>query len=139
MGEYYSDAGIYDDIINMPYHKSNKRANMSMHDRAGQFGSFKALNGHEDAIGETARLTDEKIELTDIEIEKINEKLKYLSNHIQDNKIITVTYFKNDLNKEGGEYKKCIGSIKKINTMEKCLIMHDKTKIQMENIINIDM
>ena len=50
----------YNDIINLPHHKSKKRPHMSAHDRAAQFSPFAALTGHDDAIKETARLTDKK-------------------------------------------------------------------------------
>ena len=61
MSEYYKDANRYDDIINLPHHQSTERAHMSLHDRAAQFAPFAALTGHEEAIEETARLTDAKI------------------------------------------------------------------------------
>ena len=55
MSEYYKDPHKYDDIINMPYKKSQRITNMSLHDRAAQFGAFEALTGHEEAIEETAK------------------------------------------------------------------------------------
>ena len=59
--------GKYDDIINLPHHVSTIRPHMPMIDRAAQFQPFRALTGYEDAVHETARLTDEKIELTEDE------------------------------------------------------------------------
>lgn len=56
--------GKYDDILNMPHHVSSTRPHMSMHDRAAQFSPFAALTGYDDTVKETARLTDEKQELT---------------------------------------------------------------------------
>ena len=52
----------YDDIINLPHYVSPTRPRMSMIDRAAQFSPFAALTGYDDAIHETGRLTDEKIE-----------------------------------------------------------------------------
>lgn len=46
----------YDEIINLPHHVSNRHAPMSLYARAAQFAPFAALNGHEEAIDETARL-----------------------------------------------------------------------------------
>ena len=60
MSEYYKDAARYDDIINLPHHRSTKRPHMSLHDRAAQFAPFAALNGYSEAIEETARITQEK-------------------------------------------------------------------------------
>ena len=46
--------GAYDDIINLPHHVSKKHPQMSMYQRAAQFAPFAALNGHNEAIEETA-------------------------------------------------------------------------------------
>ncbi len=55
----------YDDIINLPNPTSKKHPRMSLSDRAAQFSPFAALTGHEAAIKETARQTDEKLMLSD--------------------------------------------------------------------------
>lgn len=51
----------YKDIIDLPHHQSNKRPHMSLHDRAAQFAPFAALTGHEEAIEEQGRITEEKV------------------------------------------------------------------------------
>ena len=57
----------YDDIINLPHHVSSKRPQMPILERAAQFLPFSALTGYEDAVKETARLTDTRIELEESE------------------------------------------------------------------------
>ena len=52
----------YGDILNLPHHQSKVHPQMSIYDRAAQFSPFAALTGHEDAIKETARLTEEQVE-----------------------------------------------------------------------------
>ena len=52
----------YQDIINLPHHISKKHPQMSISDRAAQFAPFAALTGYQDAIIETGRLVDKKIE-----------------------------------------------------------------------------
>lgn len=71
----------YEDIINLPHHVSPKRPQMSMQDRAAQFSPFAALTGYEDAIKETGRLTDVKIELSDEDRELLDQKQQYLQEH----------------------------------------------------------
>lgn len=44
----------YDDIINLPHHRSTRFPHMSMSDRAAQFAPFAALNGHAAVISHTA-------------------------------------------------------------------------------------
>ena len=53
----------YRDILNLPHHRSKVHPQMSIYDRAAQFSPFAALTGHEAAIKETARLTEEQVEL----------------------------------------------------------------------------
>ena len=72
--------GKYDDILNLPHHVSNTRPHMSMHDRAAQFSPFAALTGYDDTVRETARLTDEKLELTADRINDLNQKIAFLKN-----------------------------------------------------------
>lgn len=53
----------YDDIINLPNPTSKTHLRMTLYNRAAQFSPFAALTGHDAAIKETARLTEEKQEL----------------------------------------------------------------------------
>ena len=68
------DNHSYDDIINLPHLTSRNHPRMSLHDRAAQFAPFAALTGHDAAIKETTRLTDERLELSDEVIMKLSEK-----------------------------------------------------------------
>ncbi len=58
--------GKYDDIIHLPNPTSNKHPRMSLYNRAAQFSPFAALTGHEEAIKETARLMEKKMEQEDL-------------------------------------------------------------------------
>ena len=51
----------YKDIIDKPYEKSDKRPQMSEHDRAAQFAPFAALSGFEEAIEETQQLIEDEM------------------------------------------------------------------------------
>ena len=62
----------YKDIIDFPHHVSDVHPQMSMINRAAQFSPFAALTGYDDAIEETARLTDSRIELTEAEEDEIS-------------------------------------------------------------------
>ena len=54
----------YSDIIDHPHYQSRTRKHMSMMDRAAQFAPFAALSGFDESIRETARLTEEHIDLS---------------------------------------------------------------------------
>lgn len=52
----------YGDILNLPHHVSETHPPMSIADRAAQFAPFAALTGYKEAIEETERMAEEKIE-----------------------------------------------------------------------------
>ena len=66
----------YDDIINLPHHVSSKRPQMTLENRAAQFAPFSALTGYSEAIKETGRLTNKKIEIDEEEKIILNTKLQ---------------------------------------------------------------
>lgn len=138
MSGYYEDEHRYDDIINLPHHQSTERPHMSLHDRAAQFAPFAALTGYEEAIDETARLTDEKVTLDETAIARINEKLYDISLHLSERWNVSITYFRPDALKKGGAYLTDVGTIKKIDEIEKVVLMDSGMKIAMEQIIEIN-
>lgn len=138
MSGYYKDVHRYDDIIQLPHHQSTKRAHMSLHDRAAQFAPFAALTGHDAAIEETARLTEDEIILDDTAIADINEKLYEISQHLSEKWKVSITYFRPDVKKQGGAYLTDVGIIQKIKEAEQLVIMDSGIVIKMEQIIRIE-
>ena len=119
----YQNQHQYDDILNLPHPTSKNHPRMSLHDRAAQFSPFAALTGHEAAIKETARLTDDKQILSEDVIEKINGQLKIIAENIGAEQEITVTYFMPDSKKSGGAYVDCAGTVRKIDKYNRTLVM----------------
>lgn len=138
MGNYYKDEHRYDDIINLPHHQSTERAHMSLHDRAAQFAPFAALTGHEEAIEETARVTDEKTTLDETTIAKINEILFDIAQHLSEKSPVAITYFVPDNQKSGGAYLTDVGTIKKIDEFEKTVLMDSGMMIPMGAIRTVE-
>lgn len=128
----------YADIINLPHHVSSKHPQMSISDRAAQFSPFAALTGHEEAIKETARLTDERIELDEDRKYRLNEKLQMILRRNEKYPKASVLYFVPDTKKTGGSYASYTGRIKKIDEYEKILVMTDGTKIEIDQIYEIE-
>lgn len=62
MRKELEDTHRYDDIIHLPHHVSKVHPQMSRYDRAAQFAPFAALSGHGDAIKETQKLMEERME-----------------------------------------------------------------------------
>lgn len=127
----------YEDIINLPHHVSTKRPQMPLKDRAAQFAPFAALTGHDEAIKETARLTDERIELDESTLAILNDKIQIILDNLDIEPEITVTYFKPDDKKSGGIYIDHTGVVKQIDDFEKTVIFTDKVIIPIEDILDI--
>lgn len=138
MNKYSKDEHRYDDIVNLPYPYPTCRKRMSMTNRGAQFAPFAALTGHDKAINETARLTNQKVELSEEQVSKINIRLNIIQSLLPSSREVSITYFEPDLKKEGGTYitKSCF--IKKIDEYERKVIMTDHSYININNIYSID-
>ena len=132
-------SGKYDDIINLPHHVSPTRPQMSMIDRAAQFSPFQALTGYEDAILETGRLTDARIEMTEDELDALNAKYQLLMDTIGTGIEVSITYFKQDDRKAGGAYLTERDVVKKVDTYNRRILMRNGTCIPMDDIFDIDL
>ena len=126
--------GAYDDIIHLPHPTSPRHPRMPMVDRAAQFSPFQALTGYGDAIQETARLTGEKVELTEDEKTVLDKKLRLLTNTGDE---VAFTYFQPDGKKSGGIYVTVLGAIKKLDPLEGRLVLSDGTAIPIDDILEI--
>lgn len=127
----------YDDIINLPHHVSKNHRQMPMEMRAAQFAPFAALTGYDAVINETARLTDQQVELEDYDNERLNRKYAELVENISEHPVITVSYFKPDKRKGGGAYVSKTGHIKKVDTYEQLMLMENGTAIPLAAIVDI--
>ena len=130
--------GKYDDIINLPRPVSSKHPPMPMSDRAAQFSPFAALTGYDEAVMETGRLTERKRELNDEEIAALNQKLQFLSEHLEEHPTVTVTFFIPDAKKAGGSYTTKTCRLKKIDTFDHWIQLDDGSKILIDDIANIE-
>ena len=81
----------YDDIIHLPRHVSKRHPQMSLYNRAAQFAPFSALTGYGDAIAETARQTNPKIEMMEDDRQLMDRKLSILTTYLEEEPAITIT------------------------------------------------
>ena len=128
----------YNDILNMPY--PNPDIEKDFPDkilRAAQFAPFAALTGYDEAVEETARLTDSKVELDEYQKAELNDKLIFLNNSESDEEVC-ITYFVPDKKKSGGAYITKKGIVLKIREYEKDVVMDDGSEIPIDDIIAID-
>ena len=127
----------YDDIINLPHHVSPTRKQMSMHDRAAQFAPFAALVGYDDAVAETARLTELRPELDEQEQRAINERLAYIAEHINEHPEVRIKYFVPDERKSGGAIVEVSGKTYRISNADATIVLTDGCKIRLSDIIDL--
>lgn len=128
----------YDDIKHLTRPQYDDLHPMSMHDRAAQFSPFAALVGYDDAVAETARLTDSKAELTEDEMTELNANLNRLLDNLDEQPEISVTYFVPDEKKSGGKYVEKVGVVRIFDSYSQELVFMDKTQIHIQAISRIE-
>ena len=132
----------YEDIVNLPHHVSGRHASMPLIKRAAQFAPFAALTGYDDAIAETARLTDDrivvtedaaremKIVVTEDAARELNRRITYALEHGLELRIV---HFIPDERKAGGSYRETTGKIRKIEMG--IIVLEDGQRIPAADVI----
>ena len=127
----------YDEIMELPHHVSKTRPQMPMSDRAAQFAPFAALTGYGSAIKETGRLTDERIELDEEALAALDRKYQLLMDALDDAPTVTITYFQPDERKAGGQYVSATGTVKKVDTFGRRILLQDGTRIPLDSVYDL--
>ena len=128
----------YDDIKHLTRPQYDDLHPMSMHDRAAQFSPFASLVGYDDAVAETARLTDSRAELTEDEMSELNANLNRLLDSLDEQPQISVTYFVPDEKKSGGKYVEKVGVVRIYDEYSQELVFTDGVRIAVADMANID-
>ena len=127
----------YDEIMELPHHVSKTRPQMPMSDRAAQFAPFAALTGYDSAIKETGRLTDERIELDEEALAALDRKYQLLMDALDDEPEATIIYFRPDERKAGGQYVSATGTVKKVDTFGRRILLQDGTRIPLDSVYDL--
>lgn len=127
----------YDDIKHLTRPQYDDLHPMSMSDRAAQFSPFAALVGYGDAVAETARLTDNRIELTEDEINELNANLNRLLDNLDEQPVIKVTYFVPDEKKSGGKYVDKVGVVRIYDSYSNELVFTDGMRIAVADMAKL--
>lgn len=131
-------SGQYDDIIRLPHPDSPKHPRMSLYDRAAQFSPFAALTGHSTAIAETGRLTDQRMELDEYEMARVDAELQRLQELLPGRPTASITYFVPDERKNGGSYQTVTGEVKRIDAVNGVIQMADRRCIPIADVFSIE-
>ncbi len=128
----------YDDLLDLPHPDPRTHPRMSAHDRAAQFSPFAALSGHSAAMDETARLTDQKLEPSELQLEELNANLQSVLAHIREKPAVTITYFVPDKRKSGGEYQTIRARVRRIDEETQTLFLTDDTRIPLDDVLALE-
>jgi len=131
-------SGKYDDIMSLQHPTSKKHPRMSRQNRAAQFSPFAALTGYDAAIRETARITEDRRELSEDAAVELNYKISLLQQEQAGVKKIKVIYFRQDTTKDGGAYREEDGDFKRIKSSEGILELTNGIQIPLEDIFKIE-
>ncbi len=129
----------YNDIKHLSRPQYDEYPPMSVHDRAAQFSPFAALVGYDDEVAETARLTDSRDELTEDEINELNDTLNRILSMIDEQPVIKVTYFIPDERKSGGRYADKTGAVRIYDSYENALVFTDGTRIAVNDMRYVEL
>ena len=129
----------YDSIRNLTRPVYPDLPHMPVEDRAAQFSPFAAVVGYDDAVDETARLTDARILLGEDEAARIDEALADIRRRLPEGVRANVTYFVPDERKAGGRYENVRGKVRRIDDYEKVLILEGNLEIDIGDIIKIEL
>ena len=131
-------SGKYDDILRLPHPTSAKHPRMPVSERAAMFSPFAALSGHAGAIAETARLTDQRMELDEDTRAELDRRQAALLEHIAEQPEVIVTWFRPDERKDGGAYVTVTGRLKRIDPVERVMTLQDGTSIPLEDVAELE-
>ena len=111
---------------------------MSLHDRAAQFAPFAALTGFDDEIAETARLTDSFSGPDEEQTELLNERMRFLSEHLSERPYITAICFRKDEKKEGGSFITVEGNLKYLDETERTITLTNGKKLELDSVLRLE-
>lgn len=110
-------------------------------ERAAQFSPFAALTGYDDAVRETARLTDAQRELAEDEQALLERQLLRVQMLLDAGTppVVAVTWFQPDAKKQGGAYVTAKGKVRKIDEFGGALLLVGGEKIPISAVIGIQL
>ncbi|WP_302339200.1 hypothetical protein [uncultured Ruminococcus sp.] len=129
----------YEDIRNHERYQLKHHTPMSLESRAAQFAPFAALVGYDEEIGEAARSTDGREELSEDAIDALNQAFQKLLEHEEERPLVTVTYFQPDAKKDGGRYMTYTGNFRFYDAEKRVVKFVDGMVIGAGQVCRIEM
>ena len=129
----------YEDIQNHKRYQLKHHTPMSLESRAAQFAPFAALVGYDEEIGEAARSTDGREELSEDATDALNQAFQKLLEHEEERPLVTVTYFQPDAKKDGGRYMTYTGNFRFYDAEKRVMKFVDGMVIGLGQVCRIEM
>lgn len=129
----------YDDIMQHRRYMLKHHRPMAVESRAAQFAPFAALTGYDEALDETARLTDVQHELTADMQDRLNQTMLLLAAQESARPAVSVTYFQPDARKAGGTYMTVRGNLRFLDEAARVMHLTDGTAIPLGEIANVEL
>ena len=129
----------YSDIIDRERPVSKKHPPMDRMMRAAQFAPFAALTGHDEAVRETARLTQQPVFLTEESLDELNAQLRRAEEQAAQRPMLTMTVYYEDSTKAGGRFETVAGRLKKIDRYREGLVLTDGREIPFFRICDLEL
>lgn len=129
----------YEDIRNHKRYQLKHHTPMSLESRAAQFAPFAALVGYDEEIGEAARSTDGREELSEDAVDALNQAFQKLLEHEEERPLVTVTYFQPDAKKDGGRYMTYTGNFRFYDAEKRVVKFVDGMVIGAGQVCRIEM
>lgn len=127
----------YNDIIGLPHPVSRKHPRMALAQRAAQFAPFAALNGHDEALRETARQTDDTARLDGRPEAELDRKLAVLCRKVDCCPLVTFTYFEPDAHKAGGTYRSFTKAVKAVDLCSQTIRTTDRMVLDLSKVADM--
>lgn len=128
----------YEDIRNHERYQLKHHTPMSLESRAAQFAPFAALVGYDEEIGEAARSTDGREELSEDAVDALNQAFQKLLEHEEERPLVMVTYFQPDAKKDGGRYMTYTGNFRFYDAEKRVMKFVDGMVIGVEQMCRIE-
>ena len=128
----------YEDIRNHERYQLKHHTPMSLESRAAQFAPFAALVGYDEEIGEAARSTDGREELSEDAIDALNQAFQKLLEHEEERPLVMVIYFQPDAKKDGGRYMTYTGNFRFYDAEKRVMKFVDGMMISVEQMCRIE-
>lgn len=128
----------YEDIRNHERYQLKHHTPMSLESRAAQFAPFAALVGYDEEIGEAARSTDGRKELSEDAIDALNQAFQKLLEHEEERPLVMVIYFQPDAKKDGGRYMTYTGNFRFYDAEKRVMKFVDGMVIGVEQMCRIE-